>query len=82
MNESAQDLYDARLKRITDAINLKIPDRVPVTPSHAMYYMTRVQGISNKEAMLDHDKRLNAWKTVTQQLNFDMAVHPIVLPPA
>jgi len=82
MNESAQEQYDARLKRINDAISLKVPDRVPVTPSHAMYYMTKVLGISNKEAMLDHDKRLNAWKTVTQQLNFDMAIHPIVLPPA
>jgi len=82
MNETNKELYNARLKRITDAISLTVPDRVPVTPSHMMYYMTKVQGISNKEAMLDHDKRLNAWKTVTQQLNFDMAVHPVVLPPA
>jgi hypothetical protein len=82
ISQTNKELYNARLKRIMDAISLKVPDRVPVTPSHMMYYMTKVQGISNKVAMIDHDKRFDAWKTVTQQLNFDMAIHPIVLPPA
>lgn len=80
-NEDQAD-HDARLKRITDAIALRVPDRVPVAPSHMLYYMTRQKGISNKDAMLDHKKRLAAWRDVTQELNFDLAVHPIVLPPA
>ena len=82
MTNQNQADYDARLKRITDAISLTVPDRVPVAPSHMLYYMTRQKGISNKDAMLDHGKRLNAWKEVTQELNFDLAIHPNVLPPA
>ncbi len=86
MNEasqtSAKEQFDARLKRINDAISLKVPDRVPVTSSHMLYYMTRQKGISNAEAMVNHEKRLAAWRDVTIELNFDMAIHPIVLPPA
>jgi len=82
MAGSAKEEYDAREKRVNDAIRLQVPDRVPVAASHSLYYMTRRMGISNKDAMLDHEKRLHAWKTVTQELNLDLAIHPIVLPPA
>ena len=82
MSESAKEQFDARLKRINDAISLKVPDRVPVASSHMLYYMPRLKGISNAEAMTNHAKRLAAWRDVTIDLNFDMAIHPIVLPPA
>ncbi len=78
----AKAQFDARLKRINDAIRLQVPDRVPVASSHMLYYMTRQKGISNAEAMVNHQKRLAAWRDVTLELNFDMAIHPIVLPPA
>ncbi len=82
MDEKIQEQYDARLKRVDDAIALRVPDRVPVASSHMLYYMTKVKGISNKDAMTDHAKRLEAWKQVTVELNLDMSIHPIVLPPA
>jgi len=47
-----------------------------------MYYMTRVSGMSNREAMNDHEGRLKAWKEVTEKLQLDLAPHAIVLPPA
>lgn len=82
MSESAKEQYNARLKRVEDAIALRVPDRVPVAPCHVLYYFTQIEGMSNKDAMLDHDKRLNAWKKITIEMNVDMAIHPIVLPPA
>jgi len=82
MNGSAAQQYEARLKRVNDAIGLRVPDRVPVACCQMMYYMTRVSGISNREAMLDHAGRLKAWREVTERLHLDLAPHPIVLPAA
>ncbi len=77
-----KEAHNVRLKRVTDAIELKVPDRVPVVLAHTLYYMTQAAGISNKDAMVDHQGRFQAWKDMTVKLNLDMAIHPIVLPPA
>ncbi len=82
MNPSAAEQYEARDKRVNDAIGLRVPDRVPVACCQMMYYMTRVAGISNREAMIDHEKRLQAWKKGTERLQLDLAPHAIVLPAA
>ncbi len=63
----------ARQKRIDDAFNLKKPDRVPVAPVNLHYYPNRVKGISNKDAMYQWDKRLQAIKTVTIEHDWDAA---------
>ena len=82
MSQTAEEQYEAREKRISDAIALRVPDRVPVAVSHLLYYWTRHAGISNKSSMINHEQRLEAWKNATVALNLDLAVHPIVLPPA
>ncbi len=82
MSATAAEKYEARLKRVNDAIALRVPDRVPVACCQTIYYMTRVSGISNRRAMVDHEARLQAWKDVTEQLDLDLAPHPIVLPAA
>ena len=82
MSESGKEQYEARLKRVGDAIGLQVPDRVPVACCQMMYYMTRNAGMSNREAMVDHEKRLKVWREATQKLRLDLAPHPIVLPPA
>ncbi len=82
MENSVEEIYEARKKRINDAIALRVPDRVPVAFAHCLYYMTTSEGISNKDAMNDHEKRLRVWKHVTVNLNLDLAVHPVVFPPA
>jgi hypothetical protein len=82
MSPSPAEQYEAREKRVEDAIRLQVPDRVPVACCQMMYYMTRVSGLSNRDAMVDHGRRLAAWKEVTQKLRLDLAPHAIVLPPA
>ena len=72
----------ARKKRLDDALNLRKPDRVPVAPLVAHYYPTRVRGISNKEAMYDTEKTIQAWKEAAVQHNWDCAVPPGPLRPA
>ncbi len=63
--KSPAELYLEREKRISDAIALKIPDRVPVIVSFS-YFAAKYYGISLKEAMYDGPKMAAAWeKTVT-----------------
>lgn len=37
VNDEAKEAYKKRVKRVADAIQLKIPDRVPITPSFGMF---------------------------------------------
>ena len=53
--KSPADLYQEREKRIEDAIALKLPDRVPVTPSFG-FFATKYYGITYKEAMYEGSK--------------------------
>lgn len=58
-------LYQEREKRIEDAIALKVPDRVPVTPSFG-FFAAKYYGITYKEAMYEGSKMAAAWeKTIT-----------------
>ena len=65
--------FVSRKKRIEDAFNLRQPDRVPVAPVVLHYYPTRVTGISNKDAMYQYDRRLQALKEVTIKHDWDAA---------
>jgi uroporphyrinogen-III decarboxylase len=64
----------ARKKRLDDAMNLRKPDRVPVAPLVVHYYPTRIKGISNKEAMYNTEKTIEAWKEAAIRHNWDAAV--------
>ena len=68
--------FQARKKRIDDAVNLRKPDRVPVIPLTYTYYPTRVKGISNKEAMIDLEKTYRAWKETVVEYDWDAAPFP------
>jgi hypothetical protein len=37
MKKTAEKLYEMREKRVTDVIELKVPDRIPVTASFAFF---------------------------------------------
>ncbi|MFH1638701.1 MAG: uroporphyrinogen decarboxylase family protein [Chloroflexota bacterium] len=64
-DKSPAKLYQEREKRIEDAIALRIPDRVPVTPSFS-FFAARYYGITYKEAMYESAKMSAAWeKTIT-----------------
>ena len=77
----ANALYEARLKRISDAISLRKPDRVPIA-SLAGFFLTRYSGISNAEAMYDYRKMAEAWKKALLKLNWDMSPPTYLFLPA
>lgn len=66
----------ARNKRMDDAMHLRKPDRVPIAPLCMHFYSTRVRGISNKDAMYQREKMLNALKEDTLLYDWDAAPPP------
>jgi hypothetical protein len=61
MEKTTEELYKERDKRISDAIELKIPDRVPVLLSFG-YFPAKYTGITCQDAWYDFDKWLAAYK--------------------
>ncbi len=61
MEKTSEELYKERDKRITDAIQMKIPDRVPVLLSFG-YFPAKYTGITCADAWYDYDKWLAAYK--------------------
>src|SRR3972149_11209990 len=55
MNENNEALYRTREKRITDVIELRVPDRVPITASF-YFFPARYYGYTMEELMYDPDK--------------------------
>ncbi len=61
MAKTPGELYRERDKRITDAIHLRIPDRVPLEIAFS-YFPANYTGISCADAWYDYDKWLAACK--------------------
>ena len=59
MDKSPEELYQERNKRINDAIQLKIPDRVPIEMGFS-YFPAKYTGITCQAAWYDFDKWLDA----------------------
>jgi hypothetical protein len=55
MNENAEAIFKAREKRVMDAIELRVPDRVPVTASLGSF-PARYCGCTIEDMMYDPDK--------------------------
>lgn len=73
--------YEARKKRLQDAIELKKPDRVPVAPFVGIYYPTRIKGISNKDNMYNPAETYKAWLEAAVRHNWDTALPPTSMLP-
>ena len=71
MNESASEQYLEREKRLTQAIELKIPDRVPVIANMG-YFPARYTGITCEAAWYDYDRWLEAYKKTLQYFQPDI----------
>lgn len=69
-----QDLLKERMKRVEDAVQLKVPDRVPFVPSYSFFPM-KYAGISFREAMYDYDKFEAAFKKFILDFEPDMYVN-------
>ena len=68
MEKTPQELYEDRVNRIEDAIQLKIPDRVPVTLSLG-YFPAKYAGITCKDAFYNPAK----WKEAAIKTVVDFA---------
>ena len=70
-SETPEQLRRSREKRITNAIQLRMPDRVPVfTPIG--YFAARYSGIDCSAAYYDYDCWLNAYNKTLQDFQPDM----------
>jgi len=60
-NPEAEEAYRQRVKRIQDAIQLKVPDRVPVYINTG-FLPAYLAGVTPEEVMYDYGKLTAAWK--------------------
>ena len=71
MVKSPEELYRERLNRVEDAIQLKVPDRVPFFPRLG-FFAARYVGLTPEEAVNDSGKWLAANKKVILDLEPDI----------
>jgi len=67
MEKSPEELYKEREKRVNDAIQLKVPDRVPFIPATHLY-AAKYTGMTLEEAFYDPDK----WCAANKKMNIDL----------
>jgi uroporphyrinogen-III decarboxylase len=75
MKESKRALYEAREKRVLDAVALKTPDRVPVTVSF-YFFPARYYGCTFQDMMYDLDKLFDVNLRITREFEPDLAQSP------
>ena len=68
-----RELYKERNQRVMDAISLKEPDRVPLTPLAHFYPMIQ-KGMTKQEAMYDSSKSAQAAIEIYSELNVDQVI--------
>lgn len=71
VNDEAAEAYAKRVKRVADAIQLKIPDRVPITPSFGMFPALD-NGYTCEEVMFDYDKAHQAYMKTLHDFEPDL----------
>jgi uroporphyrinogen-III decarboxylase len=78
VSKSPDELFQERQKRVNDAIQLKVPDRVPVMV-HSGFFPAFYSGISCEEAMYDADKAAMASTRFLQDFQPDVSDNPFGL---
>ena len=76
MDKTGDELYKERFKRIEDAIQLKVPDRVPIWFQDLSFFPAKYAGITFEEAMYDDDKLSAAYKKTIADFEPDMYFNP------
>ncbi len=61
MGKTPDELYREREKRVLDAIQLKVPDRVPVSTGFG-YFPAKYTRITVKDAFYDHQRWRQAYR--------------------
>ena len=72
MSSSNKELYEARVKRVHDAISLKRPDRVPIL-SGGSYFFYKYAGVTFGEGMYDYEKSADGLIKAMKKFQWDMA---------
>ncbi len=72
----AEAEYAARIDRIVAAINLEMPDRVPVRLAMG-FWPARSAGLSPYQAMTDTPRALRAWREFNLKFQPDASVDPL-----
>ncbi len=75
----AEDLFKERIQRVRDAVALKEPDRVPITPFTDIFFAPLQVGLTHKEAMYKAKKYSNACLNVYSRYDWDL--YPTLLFP-
>ena len=71
IDSAAEAAYKRRVRRISDVIQLKVPDRVPVVPSFGMFpYLDN--GLTCEEAVFDYEKADAAAMKTLEEFKPDM----------
>jgi hypothetical protein len=78
MNKTTEELYKEREQRVNDAIQLKVPDRVPFLPVFS-FFPAAYSGMTCQEAMYDYDKLATMTKKVIIDFEPDMYMNPFAL---
>ncbi|MDD4402549.1 MAG: uroporphyrinogen decarboxylase family protein [Desulfitobacteriaceae bacterium] len=79
MNKTPEEMYAERLKRVKDAVELKVPDRVPVVPFFQFFPMFHA-GHTVKDVMYDFSKACKASKDAILEFDPDMYISPLAYP--
>jgi len=69
--KTPKELFEERLKRVEDAIHLRVPDKVP-TVIHCGYLGAKYVGMTCEEAHIDNKKALAGTKKLIQDLQPDL----------
>ena len=78
MAKRPEVLYEERTNRVLDAVQLKVPDRVPFM-SFFHFFHAKYGGITYEEAMYDYDKLAMAAKKTISDFDLDMYNNPFPL---
>jgi len=76
MKKAGEELFKERKKRIQDAIQLKVPDRVPIWFQDASFFPAKYVGITFEEAMFEGNKLFGAYKKTLVDFEPDMYFNP------
>jgi len=76
MGKTPEELFKEREHRIKDAIQLKVPDRVPIWFQDLSFFPAKYAGIAFEEAMYDDDKLFAAYKKTIVHFEPDMYFNP------
>lgn len=80
MGANKSSTYQTRTNQLQKAFSLESKDRMLVAPFSDHFFSTRRAGLSNKTAMLDHEKRFHAIKNTVLDFDFDLALQSGIYP--